>query len=164
MSQLPKLPEFLAAADNKLDIAYQAIVDIQSGQLFGCEALVRNVEALDTRSPTELLQLAKMLGVSNDLDCILLQKAVANFPTVEDSNDALLFVNLDRDTIELSESIVCQLNSLADDAKLDPEDICIEISERSQNLDLPQFAQRLQCVRDAGFKLAIDDFGVGHSG
>ncbi|MGI9409418.1 MAG: EAL domain-containing protein, partial [Hyphomicrobiaceae bacterium] len=128
------------------------------------EALVRNVEALDTRSPTELLQLAKMLGVSNDLDCILLQKAVANFPTVKDFDDALLFVNLDRDTIELSESIVCQLNSLADDAKLDPEDICIEISERSQNLDLPQFAQRLQRVRDAGFKLAIDDFGVGHSG
>ncbi len=164
MSQLPRLQEFLAAADSKLEIAYQAIVDIQTGQLFGCEALVRNFEALDTKSPAELLQLAKLLGVSKDLDGILLRKAAANFPRVDASDDALLFVNLDQDTIELSESIVSQLHGLADEAKLDPEDICIEISERSRNLDLPQFAQQLQGVRNAGFKLAIDDFGVGQSG
>src|SRR5690606_17473073 len=42
--------------------------------------------------------------------------------------------------------------------------LCFEISERFDNDTLPEFSALVRKLRLAGFKLAIDDFGVGHNG
>ena len=43
-----------------------------------------------------------------------------------------------------------------------PSSVCFELSERFDNAGVPEFAGLVNYVRQAGFKLALDDYGAGH--
>lgn len=48
-------------------------------------------------------------------------------------------------------------------AEIPPSSVCFELTERFDNTSAPEFAALMKRMRQAGFKLAIDDFGVGHA-
>jgi sensor c-di-GMP phosphodiesterase-like protein len=64
----------------------------------------------------------------------------------------------------LSEDFVDQLRRIVSDAKVSARQIVLEITERDELQDLAKAAAIVKELRELGFKVAIDDVGVGHSG
>jgi len=64
----------------------------------------------------------------------------------------------------LSEGFVDTLRKMVAEAKVSARQIVLEITERDELQDLGKAAAVVAELRELGFKVAIDDAGVGHSG
>src|SRR6202012_159410 len=78
-----------------LDIAFQPIVDIHTGRVFGFEALTRNVQALGFPSPTDFFDRCHDDGQLQAVEEYLLTQAFDKFVRIEGHKHLKLFVNLD---------------------------------------------------------------------
>ncbi len=76
----------------------------------------------------------------------------------------MLFINVDARLINIGSGIVEKLTNHLAKAIIRPSSICFELSERFDNAQDPAFADLVRTLRHSGFKLAIDDFGVGFNG
>ena len=89
---------------------------------------------------------------------------IAAFAALPDFRSRTLFVNLDSRLVPQGADLVERLVGHLTRAGIPASSICFEISERFDNDTLPEFSALVRKLRLAGFKLAIDDFGVGHNG
>jgi c-di-GMP phosphodiesterase len=64
----------------------------------------------------------------------------------------------------MSEGFVEQLRKFVSEAKVSARQIVLEITERDKLEDIARAAEVVRELRDLGFRVAIDDVGVGHSG
>lgn len=155
---------FLNQVRTTIDVALQPIADIRSGEAHGFEALARNTPALGFTSIAEFFAFSEESGVKADVDNILAGKAARKLRSVEQTTDALLFLNLDRRRIaEIDRTLPAMIATLAK-AGLDPSDICVEITEGGEARDGEGLPAAVETLRHHGFRLAIDDFGTGFSG
>lgn len=142
--------------------AFQPIVEAGTGTVFGYESLMRGQERIGFETPIEILDEAHETGQLLQLEQMVANRALAKFATLSNFATATLFLNLDVRLIphgnRLVESLLLQLKT----ANIPPSSICFEFSERFDNTSVPEFAELVLRLRKAGFKLAIDDFGVGH--
>ena len=146
-----------------LESAFQPIVELSTGKVFGYETLMRGHDRLGFSSPLELLDTAEEAGQLLALEQMLSARALAKFATVPDFSHATLFINLDGRLIRAGEQIVEKLLLQLRQAEIPPSSVCFELTERFDNTSAPEFSALMQRMRQAGFKLAIDDFGVGHA-
>jgi EAL domain-containing protein (putative c-di-GMP-specific phosphodiesterase class I) len=77
--------------------------------------------------------------------------------------DALLFINISPQTLDLSIHGDDWMAQAVANAGLRPEEIVIEITERFGGR-MASVVKGLQRLREQGFKLALDDVGTGNSG
>lgn len=145
-----------------IENAFQPIVELSTGKVFGYETLMRGHDRLGFASPLELLDTAAEGGQLLALEQMLAARALAKFSTLPDFSHSTLFINLDGRLIREGEQIVERLLQQLRQADIPPSSICFELTERFDNTSAPEFSTLVQTMRKAGFKLAIDDFGVGH--
>ncbi|QWW68679.1 EAL domain-containing protein [Rhizobium sp. WYJ-E13] len=142
--------------------AFQPIVEAGTGTVFGYESLMRGQERIGFETPIEILDEAYEHGQLLQLEQMVANRALAKFSTLSNFATATLFLNLDVRLIpqgnRLVENLLLQLKT----ANIPPSSVCFEFSERFDNTSVPEFADLVSRLRKAGFKLAIDDFGVGH--
>jgi diguanylate cyclase (GGDEF)-like protein len=154
--------QLIALGKLVLENAFQPIVEVATGSVFGYESLLRGHERLGFSSPLELLDQAQEGGQLLALEQMMAARALAKFASLPDFSSSTLFLNLDvrliQDGHHFLEKIVQHLRQ----AGIAPSSVCFELSERFDNTSVPQFAELVTAMRKAGFKLAIDDFGVGH--
>jgi len=145
-----------------LENAFQPIVEVATGSVFGYESLLRGHERIGFASPPTLLDEAHQTGQLLALEQMMSGRALAKFATLPEYSSATLFLNLDvrliRQGHEFLEKVLHHLRA----AGIAPSSVCFEFSERFDNTSVPEFADLVAEMRKAGFKLAIDDFGVGH--
>ncbi|MBB3311234.1 diguanylate cyclase (GGDEF)-like protein [Rhizobium sp. BK196] len=145
-----------------IENAFQPIVEAGTGTVFGYESLMRGQERIGFETPIEILDEAHEHGQLLQLEQMVANRALAKFATLSNFATATLFLNLDVRLIphgnRLVESLLLQLKT----ANIPPSSVCFEFSERFDNTSVPEFAELVSRLRRAGFKLAIDDFGVGH--
>lgn len=146
-----------------IESAFQPIVELSTGKVFGYETLMRGHDRLGFNSPLDLLDTAAEAGQLLGLEQMLAARALAKFAAVPDFTHATLFINLDGRLIEAGEQIVDRLLQQLKQADIPPSSVCFELTERFDNTSAPEFAALMTRMRQAGFKLAIDDFGVGHA-
>ncbi|WP_165136890.1 EAL domain-containing protein [Rhizobium rhizoryzae] len=146
-----------------IESALQPIVELSTGKVFGYETLLRGHDRLGFASPLELLDTAEEAGQLLGLEQMLSARALAKFATVPDFAHATLFINLDGRLIRSGEQIVDRMLQQLRQAEIPPSSVCFELTERFDNTSAPEFAALMKRMRQAGFKLAIDDFGVGHA-
>lgn len=147
-----------------VETAFQPIVETASGAVFGYESLMRGHERLGFSSPLDLLDRAHAAGQLLALEHMVTSRALAAFATLPDFSSRTLFVNLDSRLIMQAGDIVERLSSHLKRAGIPASSICFEISERFDHSDVPDFGILMARLRQEGFKLAVDDFGAGHSG
>ncbi|MGG7517253.1 EAL domain-containing protein [Allorhizobium undicola] len=154
--------QLLTLAKAVVETAFQPIVEVQTGAVFGHEALMRGHDRIGFDTPVDLLDQAESAGQLLALEQMLTSRALAKFASLPDSADNTLFLNLDPRLIcqgsQLVEALLAHLRA----AQLAPSAICFELSERLDNTGMAEFPALVAQLRSAGFKLAIDDFGVGH--
>ncbi|UIY25410.1 EAL domain-containing protein [Rhizobium leguminosarum] len=142
--------------------AFQPIVEAGTGTVFGYESLMRGQERIGYDTPLEILDEAHQAGQLLQLEQMVASRALAKFATLANFSTSTLFLNLDVRLIPHGEHLVESLLQHLRKANIPPSSVCFEFSERFDNTSVPEFSGLVSRLRKAGFKLAIDDFGVGH--
>ena len=145
-----------------LENAFQPIAEVSTGTVFGYESLLRGHERLGFSSPLELLDEARTTGQLQALEQMMAARALAKFASLPDFAEATLFLNLDIRLINDGRNFLDKTIQHLRQAGIAPSSVCFELSERFDNTSVPEFRELVTEMRKAGFKLAIDDFGVGH--
>lgn len=149
---------------NKLDIAFQPIVSIHSGKLYGVEALLRGVEDIGFSSISEFFDKVYNQNILYTFDVALREKVIKKFITLDNHTNIKLFINLDNRLLEMPNFTKGNTAKLLKKYNLHKEMICFEISERHEISNTLLFEQILEHYRQEEYSIAVDDFGVGVSG
>jgi EAL domain-containing protein (putative c-di-GMP-specific phosphodiesterase class I) len=137
-------------------MAFQPIVNVKHGRIFGYEALMRTQEP-SLPHPGAVLSAAERLDRLPDLGRRIRKLTAEAFEHAPAG--ALLFVNLHtRDLLDptLYEP-TAPLARFADR-------VVLEITERAAIDDVKDIQARVSVLRYAGYRIAIDDLGAGYAG
>lgn len=159
----PSLPLFMTQAEAALDYAFQPIIDIHSGEVYGYEALLREVEKLGFRAPRDVFNHAADIGCLAEIETLLRRKAIAKFSRMGVSDKIKLFLNIDARNIAEIDEMLDGTVAAAKVYGLPPGAICIEIPEIHERLAQEGLRSLVGKARDRGFGIALDDFGQGYS-
>lgn len=143
--------------------ALQPIVSTASGVTHGVEALIRGTDSLGFQTIGAYFDFAAERGVLHSLDLELRRSALSKMRDLK-FDGALLFFNLDHRVIGSDGYAPHRTESMLSDTGLSPDRLVFEISEIKQAVDEAEFAAVLNGYNNQGYRLAIDDFGVGISG
>ncbi|PZA20938.1 hypothetical protein DMO24_12860 [Modestobacter versicolor] len=149
-----------------LQLHYQPVVALPSGQVTGVEALARWDDAeLGRVAPDVFIPLAERTGLVVDLGRWVLHTAcreAAGWPIGPSGVAPTVAVNVS--PVQLAQrGFIDDVTRALSDSGLAADRLCLEITETAAITDLTATAARLSQVRDLGVRLALDDFGAGHS-
>ena len=144
-----------------LDCAFQPIVEVATGATFGYETLLRGHDQLGFKSPLDLLDRLAETGQLSALEQMMSGRALAKFTSIPGYRSTTLFINLDFRLIAEGAALLDVLIQHLRVHGIPPSSICFELSERFDNTAAPEFAELIAKMRRSGFKIAVDDFGVG---
>ncbi|MCK9372740.1 MAG: GGDEF domain-containing protein [Sulfuricurvum sp.] len=147
-----------------LDIAFQPIVDIHTGEIFGVEALLRGTDTLGYESIGSFFDALYADGILYRFDVHLREKVVERFRTISGCENLKLFYNIDNRLSEMADFSKGNTSQILQRHGLDSKTIVFELSERNEIIHSTRFSQLIHHYKDEGFCIAIDDFGIGQSG
>ena len=145
-----------------LNVVFQPLVHIPSGQAFGFEALSRPQLNRQSIPIGILLESASTVNQLSDFDRFALP-AILNSASQLNYPEALrLFINFSPLTLLNPDFIFDAFR--APGIRIKPAQVVIEISERESIPEAIDLESLLMPYRDANMKIALDDFGAGYSG
>lgn len=162
-----------AIENDLLSAAFQPIWDARRGCLVGAEMLARwRDEELGWVSPTDFIPVAEESGQIGALGLWAVRKAVEGARALRaagrwtepgpDQSGTRISVNVS--TVQLGDAqFLSRMTEAVRGAGGRPEWLMLELTESVQLAEDSVYQQRMRELRDAGFKLAIDDFGAGYS-
>lgn len=147
-----------------LDIAFQPIVDIHSGELFGIEALLRGTDQLGFESIESFFDRLFEDNTLYTFDLALREKVIKKFCTIESYQTLKLFYNVDNRLLEMEDFSKGNTSRILKRYGLDHNSVVFELSEHNDIGNIDNFVSLMSHYRHEGYCVAIDDFGVGQSG
>lgn len=145
-------------ADNRLRIALQPIVSLETRQIHHYEALARPT---DGQAPAGLVGFAEEIGMTPDFDLLVCQKAIDILSHARDGGTAAsVAVNLSAVSLD-SQLFVKAFRALIAQYPWAPAQLLIEVTESMRIKDLTLINSVLQTLRTDGHKVCLDDFGAG---
>ena len=147
--------------DERLQLVYQPMVDVETGQVRGHEAFARwSPDGVTWLGPDQFLPLAQATGRTGELTRLVLARALEEAKAA--GADHELSINLSpRDVMR--DGTAQALSAIVVDAGFSPHRLVLEITERSLQHDPKRAAVQLERLRELGFRIALDDFGTGWS-
>ena len=148
-------------------LQYQPIFLIDSGTLFGLEALVRwNHPRRGVIPPAEFITLAEESGAILDLGRWVLRESCRQAQAWREAqatpSDWTISVNVSVRQLQ-NPRFVGEVADALHDSGLEPGRLILEITESVMMQDVPSMMERLNELKALGIRLAIDDFGTGYS-
>jgi diguanylate cyclase (GGDEF)-like protein len=156
-----------AVERGELVLHYQPIVELNSRDLVGFEALIRWERGGRLVSPADFITIAEDTGLIIPIGWWVLEDALHQYagwrrtlPAGSQLNQ--LAVNLS--SRQLSKvGLAADVRDALAAASVDPSALCLEVTESILMNDDPQIVHAVQELKSLGVKLAIDDFGTGFS-
>jgi EAL domain-containing protein (putative c-di-GMP-specific phosphodiesterase class I) len=147
-------------AHEGIDVLYQPIIEPRTGCIVGAEALARSslVSSADA-----LFARAAAAGLGERLSRLVQRKALRSAAVWEGPlKDLRLSINLLPEDISREGFDEWLLGEIAA-AGIDPGRVTAEITESALLVDQQAVADRLARLREAGVRIAVDDFGTGYT-
>jgi diguanylate cyclase (GGDEF)-like protein len=142
---------------------FQPIVDLYSGEVMGYEVLSRGVPPLVM--PAELFRAAGELGLEWELEFACRRAALARIAGLgPELQKKYYFLNVSPRILGDRRFLNGFGHAEFDPASLSLERLVIEITESTSVSDYAAFENLIRHYVDQGFRVALDDFGAGHSG
>ena len=159
------LEEKWVALLENVDYAFQPIVDIYTGKTFGLEVLIREYDSKDFATIDSLFDMAYSENMLYKIDILLREKAIEKFSKIEFCDKIKLFYNLDNRITSMPDFISRKTVDIANKFGIKKSNICFELSEKHQAGAYARIDHLvLNIYKQKGYKMAIDDYGVGFSG
>jgi diguanylate cyclase (GGDEF)-like protein/PAS domain S-box-containing protein len=156
-----------ALHEQRVVAVFQPIVDLRTGDTVGEEALARIVDRDRALIPAQqFIPAAEALHLISAIDRTVSQKAIERGArAIEQGEGARTrFINLSSQFLAEKEKVNALLDLTSalqmQQAMADGNAVVIELTER-QTGDMTNLKQHLRPLLEAGFKLALDDFGSG---
>lgn len=154
----------LADPDREFHLVYMPIVD-RRGRPSGCEALLRwTSPSLGTVGPDEFIPLAERNGLFAVIDRWVIDHALADWHRLHDAFGAGFVLSINLSAAEMHSAAIlsflldrCTVHGVA------PHAIELELTETYALENRQGVGAAIAALRDAGFRIAIDDFGAGYS-
>jgi diguanylate cyclase (GGDEF)-like protein len=147
-------------APGSIRAALQPLVRLADRTVLGYEALCRFSPRDGVSTPDDLFAGAAIANLKREVDAACL---VAAFAAGPQTTPATLFVNVAVETLVEGSDAGERLARLADAAGMAPNDVVLEVSERTPVDDLSRLRRVVADLRKRGFRIAIDDAGAGHA-
>ncbi|MFV0314802.1 MAG: EAL domain-containing protein [Anaerotignum sp.] len=142
---------------------FQPYIDINTSKVVGYETLMRWFHKGEIITPNIFLPIAIKNGLIHDIDLIIFKKSVEFLKVLQD--EGLINENFSASSnftpLTLSKLRVEDLVEVVHSVGVKANNITIEVTEQLFSDD-DAFA-KINKLKNAGFKIAIDDFSVGHS-
>lgn len=140
-------------------VAYQPIVTMASGAIHHYEALARFGGPGDGTSPFKLIQFAEDVGVISEFDRAMCRRVL---DTLESANGLAPSVAVNLSTRSLTdEKSLRALRALLKEYPDLKQTLLLEVTESYSIQDLPKAKTALAALREDGYRICLDDFGVG---
>jgi EAL domain-containing protein (putative c-di-GMP-specific phosphodiesterase class I) len=148
-----------AISHEQVDVLFQPLIEPITGRVMGAEALARSPIA----DGQLLFARASAGGLEERLSRLVQRKALRNAAAWEGPLKGLgLSINIlpaDISRDRYDDWLLDEINA----AGIDPRRITAEITESVLLVDQEAVAGRLTRLRDAGVRIAVDDFGTGYA-
>jgi diguanylate cyclase (GGDEF)-like protein len=150
------------ALDKKqLEVHFQPLVDISTGRIVACEALVRwNHRTRGYIPPIEFLPLAEETGLMVSLGNFVLREACAEAASW--TRDIRIAVNLSAAQF-VSGDLVSVVAAVLAETGLPANRLDLEITQTLLTENKDAVVKTLATLRDLGARISLDDFGAGSS-
>jgi EAL domain-containing protein (putative c-di-GMP-specific phosphodiesterase class I)/signal transduction histidine kinase len=147
-------------ADGQLSLLYQPQFDREGRVVVGVESLVRWTHPLrGFVSPADFVPVAEAWGGIARLTDWVMARAVADTADIPG-----LQVAFNASALEFADAgIVGRIQALLDRTGFDPRRLEVEITETAILTGEGQVRENMLALREMGLKVALDDFGAGHS-
>lgn len=161
---LADLEQGIKKPDSGLFMVYQPQVNSADGRVCGVEALLRwNHPLYGMIAPPITVSLAEEGGLIQELGGRVLDEACGTLRKWMDEGVADLVMAVNVSTLQLAPELLGQVEAVLEKYKLEGSLVEIEITESSAlDTDSPG-SHFLAQLHERGLRLAIDDFGMGHS-
>ncbi|KQT08487.1 diguanylate cyclase [Methylobacterium sp. Leaf399] len=151
-----------AVTDQRISAAFQPIVDVTSGLIWGAEALMRLKDPQGRAiSPDTFIPVAERTGVILELGEWMLREAcdlLASEPSLP-----VVSVNVSWRQIE-DPNFVGVIVAIVQAAGIAPSRLALEITEGGQISGNPRVALLMEQLSAIGIRVWLDDFGTGFAG
>lgn len=154
-----------AIEKQELELHYQPIVHLNSGQTVGVEALLRwNHSTLGVISPAEFIPIAEETGLIVSLGHWVLREACGQNKKWQNLGYPPLVVSVNMSSRQfIQEDIVEKVHQILLETELAPKWLNIEITESAAMIDLERSIETMKELKGIGIALSMDDFGTGYS-
>ncbi len=149
----------------ELDVHYQPQVELSQGRLCGVEALARWAPArLGPVPPGRFIPIAEGLGIGAEIDEWVLAEACRQLAAWRAAGFRVprVAVNCSRQPLERG-TLVPAVHRALESSRIASGDLELEVTESTIMHRSPKVLAALGDLRDLGVRLAVDDFGTGHS-
>ncbi|MGI9491251.1 MAG: putative bifunctional diguanylate cyclase/phosphodiesterase [Geminicoccaceae bacterium] len=150
---------------NGFSLAFQPIINLESGIPIGAEALVRlNCPNTGLITPDAFIPVAEETGQIHELGNWIIEKGVADLRRLEiDAGNTAFYIALNVSTRQLDERLIGRIEGLFVRHPSARGRVVLEITETALLQRGDHVADLLQALRKVGVRIALDDFGTGYS-
>lgn len=154
-----------AVERKELILYYQPQVDMRTGEVIGCEALVRwEHPEQGLISPVEFIPLAEELGLIHEIGAWVVDEACRQVGQwqAEGYPKLKIAVNVSPQQLQ-NRHLAGEILQAVARYNLEPNTLEVEITETSLMRDTALAITQMRDLSNGGVDLAIDDFGTGYS-
>lgn len=154
-----------ALDDDRVQVAYQPIVELSTGLLVAVEALLRLSDDSGRAVPAEqVIAAAEASGLIVEVGRRVLQVAARQSARWRHAHDVLVPIAVNVSAVQLSQlGFRDEVLQTLDGAGVPPEALWIELTESALLETDAGGMEQLRELCNSGVELAIDDFGTGYA-
>ncbi|GIU13116.1 MULTISPECIES: bifunctional diguanylate cyclase/phosphodiesterase [unclassified Shewanella] len=153
-----------ALENNEFILHFQPKLDIKTGEVVGCEALIRWQKEGRLISPLSFIPIAEETGIIIQIGRWVIEQSCKMIRDWQTRYNFTMPIAINVSSQQfLDASLVPDIKQAALRYQIAPELLEIEITETSLMNEIESAIIKLQQLKTAGFSIAVDDFGTGYS-
>jgi EAL domain-containing protein (putative c-di-GMP-specific phosphodiesterase class I) len=154
-----------AVRRNELELYYQPLVNLGSGEVVGMEALLRwHNKELGSPGPDRFIPIAEETGLIVPIGQWVLMEACRQAQAWQRPGQLPLRVAVNISSRQfVGNNVLNTVEQALAESGLDPGLLELEITEGILLHDAPQTKRALERIKKMGVRLSLDDFGTGYS-
>lgn len=153
--------------NNRYILYYQSIFDPNIEEIVGFEGLIRQKDKNgEILPPNKFLDEVESNNMLHELSLWVLENAMKDYKKIHDKynleSGKYISVNISVDEI-INDEFINKSIELMEKYNLSRNSICFEIIERVKSESICKLSTSIKKLKDMGYLIAIDDFGMEHS-
>lgn len=146
------------------NIHFQPVVDLQTNQKIGFEALIRWPNMKNQFVPDEFIPIAEKNSDIHAIGEWVIDRAIRQISNWQKRHAKDRFVAINISPVQLQNHTITEyLINRAEAYSVNPQNIVLEITETALFEKEVEIKRSIETLSDYGFLISLDDFGVGYS-